>query len=193
MKPVALIVRDGWGYREDSEGNAVKAARTPNVDSYLANYPWVLILASGEPVGLPDGFQGSSEVGHLNMGAGRIVIQELKRINDEMVDGSFFEADNLKALVQNCKKNRSRLHLMGLLQDEGVHAHCDQMFKIMGAARERGVEDIIVHIFTDGRDTPPRSTLQFIDRLNEVMRQVGHCRVGTLMAVSYTHLRAHET
>ncbi|MGD8758463.1 MAG: 2,3-bisphosphoglycerate-independent phosphoglycerate mutase [Deltaproteobacteria bacterium] len=185
MKPVALIVRDGWGFREDSEGNAVKAARTPNVDSYLANYPWVLIHASGEPVGLPDGFQGSSEVGHLNMGAGRIVIQELKRINDDMVDGSFFEAGNFKALVENCKENRSRLHLMGLLQDEGVHAHCDQLFKIMGAARERGVEDMIVHIFTDGRDTPPRSTLQFINRLNDVMRQVGHCRVGTLMGRYY--------
>ena len=185
MKPVALIVRDGWGYREDSEGNAVKAARTPNVDSYRANYPWVLIHASGKPVGLPDGFQGSSEVGHLNMGAGRIVIQELKRINDDMVDGSFFEAANFKALVQNCKENRSRLHLMGLLQDEGVHAHCDQMFKIMAAARERGVQDMIVHIFTDGRDTPPRSTLEFIDRLNDVMRQVGHCRVGTLMGRYY--------
>jgi 2,3-bisphosphoglycerate-independent phosphoglycerate mutase len=185
VKPVALIVRDGWGYREESEGNAVKAARTPNVDSYLADYPWVLIHASGEPVGLPEGFQGSSEVGHLNMGAGRIVIQELKRINDEMVDGSFFEAENFKALVHHCKENNSRLHLMGLLQDEGVHAHCDQLFKIMRAARERGVKEVIVHIFTDGRDTPPRSAFQFIDRLNEVMKQVGRCRVGTLMGRYY--------
>ena len=96
MKPVALIVRDGWGYREESEGNAVKAARTPNVDSYLANYPGVLIHASGETVGLPEGYQGSSEVGHLNMGAGRIVIQELKRINDGMVHGSFFKAEHFK-------------------------------------------------------------------------------------------------
>jgi len=132
VKPVALIIRDGWGYREESEGNAVRAARTPNVDSYLANYPWVLIHASGEPVGLPDGYQGSSEVGHLSMGAGRIVIQELKRINDAMLEGSLFEADDFKRLVENCKTNSSRLHLIGLLQDEGVHAHCDQMFKIMG-------------------------------------------------------------
>ena len=140
MKPVALIVRDGWGYREESKGNAVKAAITPNVDSYLANYPWVLIHASGEPVGLPDGYQGSSEVGHLNMGAGRIVIQELKRINNAMVDGSFFEAEDFRLLVENCGTNHSRLHLMGLLQDEGVHAHCDQMFGILRAARQRGVE-----------------------------------------------------
>jgi 2,3-bisphosphoglycerate-independent phosphoglycerate mutase len=185
VKPVALIVRDGWGYRRESEGNAVRAARTPNVDSYLANYPWVLIHASGEPVGLPDGYQGSSEVGHLNMGAGRIVIQELKRINDAMLDGSLFEAKNFKHLVENCKTNNSRLHLMGLLQDEGVHAHCDQMFNIMRVARQRGVGEIIVHIFTNGRDTPPRSTLQYIDQLNEVVTEIGNCRVGTLMGRYY--------
>jgi 2,3-bisphosphoglycerate-independent phosphoglycerate mutase len=185
MKPVALIVRDGWGYRQESEGNAVKAARTPYVDSYLSNYPWVLIHASGEPVGLPQGYQGSSEVGHLNMGAGRIVIQELKRINDAMMDGSFFEAEHLKSLVQNCKTNNSRLHLMGLLQDEGVHAHCEQMFKIMRGVRQQGVEEIIVHVFTDGRDTPPRSALHFINQLNHVMREVGNCRVGTLMGRYY--------
>jgi len=185
MQPVALIVRDGWGYREESDGNAVLAANTPNVDSYLAKYPWVLIEASGEPVGLPKGYQGSSEVGHLNMGAGRIVIQELKRINDGMVDGSFFKAAHFKALVQNCKKQDSRLHLMGLLQDEGVHAHCDQMFKIMREAREQGVGEIIVHVFTDGRDTPPHSALQYIAELNDVMEQLGNCRIGTLMGRYY--------
>ena len=185
MKPVVLIVRDGWGYREETEGNAVRAARTPNVDSYLAEYPWTLIHASGEPVGLPGGYQGSSEVGHLNMGAGRIVIQELKRINDGMQDGSFFEAKHFNSLVQNCKTNHSPLHVMGLLQDEGVHAHCDQMFKIMAGARARGVEEMIVHIFTDGRDTPPRSTLQYIDQLNRVMEELGKCQVGTLMGRYY--------
>ena len=185
MKPVALIIRDGWGYRQESEGNAVKAARTPNVDSYLAHYPWVLIHASGEPVGLPAGYQGSSEVGHLNMGAGRIVIQELTRINDSMVDGSLFETDCFKELVRNCITNKSRLHLMGLLQDEGVHAHCDQMFKIMRAGRQRGVGEIIVHVFTDGRDTPPRSTLSYIEQLDELMNQLGSCRVGTLMGRYY--------
>ncbi len=185
MKPVVVIVRDGWGFREESEGNAVKAARTPNVDSYLANYPWVLLQAAGEPVGLPDGYQGSSEVGHLNMGAGRIVTQELKRINEAMKDGSFFEAEAFKALLENCRKNGSRLHLMGLLQDEGVHAHSDQFFKVIRAARERGMEEIFIHIFTDGRDTPPRSTLRYIHQLNEVIADVGGCRVGTLMGRYY--------
>ncbi|MBW1897179.1 MAG: 2,3-bisphosphoglycerate-independent phosphoglycerate mutase, partial [Deltaproteobacteria bacterium] len=141
MKPVALIVRDGWGYREESEGNAIKAANTPNVDSYIAHYQWTLLDACGEPVGLPDGYQGSSEVGHLNMGAGRIVIQELKRINDRMVDGSFFQAESFKRLIDDCLRNRSRLHFIGLLQDEGVHAHCDQMFQLMRAARDRGVKE----------------------------------------------------
>jgi 2,3-bisphosphoglycerate-independent phosphoglycerate mutase len=185
MRPVVLIVRDGWGYREETEGNAVKAASTPNVDSYLANYPWTLLHASGEPVGLPKGYQGSSEVGHLNMGAGRIVIQELKRINDGIMDGSFFEAPYFKRLVENCKTKSSSLHLMGLLQDEGVHAHCDQMFKIMEGARKRGVGEMIVHIFTDGRDTPPKSALGYIQELNEVMKELRNCRVGTLMGRYY--------
>jgi 2,3-bisphosphoglycerate-independent phosphoglycerate mutase len=102
-----------------------------------------------------------------------------------MVQSSFFKAEHFKSLVQNCKTNNSRLHLMGLLQDEGVHAHCDHMFKIMHVARERGVEEIIIHIFTDGRDTPPRSALHYIDQLNAVMREVGNCRVGTLMGRYY--------
>ena len=192
MQPVALIVRDGWGYRKEPEGNAVLAANTPNLDSYRSNYPWVLIEASGEPVGLPDGYQGSSEVGHLNMGAGRIVIQELKRINDGMVDGSFFGARDFQALVQNCNAHNSRLHLMGLLQDEGVHAHCDQMFKIMRALREQGVGEIIVHVFTDGRDTPPRSALHYLHDLNDVLKQLGNCRIGTLMGRYYSMDRSRN-
>jgi 2,3-bisphosphoglycerate-independent phosphoglycerate mutase len=185
VKPVALIIRDGWGVRKEREGNAVLAAKTPNVDFYLAHYPWVLIDASGEPVGLPPGYQGSSEVGHLNMGAGRIVIQELKRINDELTEGTFFEAKTFKRLVTYCKANRSRLHLIGLLQDEGVHAHCDHMFKVMRGARKQGVGDIVVHVFTDGRDTPPRSTLEYIEQLKTVMDDLGDCRIGTVMGRYY--------
>jgi 2,3-bisphosphoglycerate-independent phosphoglycerate mutase len=119
------------------------------------------------------------------MGAGRIVIQELRRINDQMLDGSFFEAKEFRSLVENCKNNNSRLHLLGLLQDEGVHAHCDHMFKIIREARKQGVQEIIVHIFTDGRDTPPRSTLEYMDQLNGLMNEVGNCRVGTLMGRYY--------
>jgi 2,3-bisphosphoglycerate-independent phosphoglycerate mutase len=185
MRPVALIIRDGWGFRMEPDGNAVLVAKTPNVDSYIARYPWTLLHASGEPVGLPPGYQGSSEVGHLNMGAGRIVIQELSRINAQLVDGSFFEAAGFRRLVENWEKNQSRLHIMGLLQDEGVHAHCDQMFDIMRGARKRGTGEIIVHVFTDGRDTPPRSTIEYIEQLNSVMAEVANCRPGTLMGRYY--------
>lgn len=185
MNPVVLIVRDGWGYGEQTLGNAVKAARTPNVEGFLRKYPWTLIQAAGEPVGLPDGYQGSSEVGHLNMGAGRIVIQELKRINDAMLDGSCYSSKAFLSLIENCIKNRSRLHLMGLLQDEGVHAHQDHMFNIIRQARRMGVDAVVVHIFTDGRDTPPRSVMEYLDRLNSVMIEAGNCTIGTLMGRYY--------
>ena len=182
MRPVCLIIRDGWGYNENPRGNAVKAAHTPNIDSYLEKYPWTLIDTSGEPVGLPDGFQGSSEVGHLNIGAGRIVIQEVKRIDDLMRDGSLYEADRWKDLIANWKKNNSQLHLFCLLQDEGVHAHQEQMFKIMRRARQENPDGkIVIHPFLDGRDTPPRSCLEYLAQLNAVMAEVGGCSVGTMM------------
>ncbi|MBD3224284.1 MAG: 2,3-bisphosphoglycerate-independent phosphoglycerate mutase, partial [Caldithrix sp.] len=144
MRPVCVIVRDGWGYNEKAEGNAVMAAHTPNIDHYKKEYPWVLIKTSGEAVGLPEGFQGSSEVGHLNMGAGRIVVQELKRIDDGFKDKSIFDNERWKNLMQQWKKNESRLHLMGLLQDEGVHAHQDHLFKIMQEARNENPNGEII-------------------------------------------------
>ena len=192
MQPVALIIRDGWGYRKEADGNAVLAAQTPNVDSYIARYPWTLIHASGESVGLPPGYQGSSEVGHLNMGAGRIVVQELSRINAQLVDGSFFEANGFRHLIENWQKNHSRFHIMGLLQDEGVHAHCDHMFHIMRGVRKLGDGEIIIHVFTDGRDTPPRSTIGYIDHLKAVMEEVGNCRAGTLMGRYYSMDRSRN-
>jgi len=186
MRPVALIIRDGWGYNEKTEGNAVAAARTPNINRYKAQYPWLLLDCSGEPVGLPDGYQGSSEVGHLNMGAGRIVTQELKRIDDGLRDGSVFEAEKWQALMASWKKNRSRLHLLGLLQDEGVHAHQEHLFKIMRRARSEFPDGrIVIHPFLDGRDTPPRSTLEYIAKLETVMAEVGGCTIGTVMGRYY--------
>lgn len=185
-RPVAVIVRDGWGLNEDKKGNAVAAAHTPNIDSFKAMYPWTVLDCCGEPVGLPDGYQGSSEVGHLNMGAGRIVIQELKRIDDGLRTGALFEISTWKNLVENWKKNASRLHLLGLLQDEGVHAHQEHLFKIMRRARQEYPDgEIIVHPFLDGRDTPPRSTLEYIARLGLVMAEVGNCRIGTIMGRYY--------
>ncbi|RKY49149.1 MAG: 2,3-bisphosphoglycerate-independent phosphoglycerate mutase [Candidatus Neomarinimicrobiota bacterium] len=185
-RPVCVIVRDGWGYNENPRGNAVMAANTPNIDYYKENYPWTLLQCSGEAVGLPPGYQGSSEVGHLNMGAGRIVIQELKRIDDGLRDGSLFKTKKWIEVMENWKRNRSRLHLFGLLQDEGVHAHQEHLFKIMRKAREEFPEgEIIIHPFLDGRDTPPRSCLEYIAKLNRVMSEVGNSRIGTVMGRYY--------
>ncbi|MBC8491616.1 MAG: 2,3-bisphosphoglycerate-independent phosphoglycerate mutase [Candidatus Marinimicrobia bacterium] len=186
MRPVAVIIRDGWGYNENPEGNAVLAAKTPNIDSYKEKYPWTLLNCSGEAVGLPVGYQGSSEVGHLNMGAGRIVIQELKRIDEGLSNGTLFESPKWKQLINNWKSNSSCLHLFGLLQDEGVHAHQEHLFKIMRRARnEFPGGEIIIHPFLDGRDTPPRSTLEYIAKLNAIMREIGNCRIGTVMGRYY--------
>lgn len=193
MRPVCLIIRDGWGYNENPEGNAVMAADTPNIDAYKANYPWTLIATSGEAVGLPEGFQGSSEVGHLNMGAGRVVVQELKRIDDGFQDGSIFKAEKWQEMIKHWETNQSRLHLLGLLQDEGVHAHQDHLFKIMNQARKEYPDgEIIIHPFLDGRDTPPHSSLEYIAQLKQQMEEVGNCRIGTLMGRYYAMDRSRN-
>jgi 2,3-bisphosphoglycerate-independent phosphoglycerate mutase len=186
MRPVCLIIRDGYGYNENPKGNAVIAANTPNADSYRKKYPWTLLNASGEAVGLPEGYQGSSEVGHLNMGAGRIVIQELKRIDDGLSTGELFKSKIWLNLAKNWRKNKSGLHLFGLLQDEGVHAHEEHLFKIMRHARkEFPGGEIIIHPFLDGRDTPPRSTMEYISKLNSVIKEIENCRIGTVMGRYY--------
>lgn len=186
-KPIVLIVRDGWGINPNPEGNAVMAANTPNIDRYKNEYLWSEIKTSGEDVGLPAGFMGSSEVGHLNMGAGRIVIQELKKINDELENGSFFQTENWKKIITNWKKNNSQLHLMGLLQDEGVHAHQSHLFALIKKAREEfNNGKIVVHPFLDGRDTAPQSCLKYLSDLEKVMSEVGgNVKIGTVMGRYY--------
>ena len=192
-KPVVLIIRDGWGLNDKTEGNAVLAAHTPNMDAYKKGYPWTILDCAGEPVGLPDGYQGSSEVGHLNMGAGRIVIQELKRIDKELSSGILFDAQEWKKLMNNWRENHSRLNLLGLLQDEGVHAHQKHLFKIMARARQEFPEgEIIIHPFLDGRDTPPRSTLGYLKTLAREMEKVGNCRIGTVMGRYYGMDRSQQ-
>jgi len=176
-----------------ADGNAVLAADTPNVDGYCAAYPRTMLQCSGEAVGLPGGFQGSSEVGHLNMGAGRIVIQELKRIDDSLKGGVFFDQENWRRLMHNWRENRSRLHLMGLIQDEGVHAHQDHLFQMLRRARSEYAEgEIVVHAFLDGRDTPPKSSPGYMADLADVMAEAGNCRVGTLMGRYYAMDRSEN-
>ena len=186
MRPVALIIRDGWGVNDRKDGNAAAAAKTPNIDRIRAEYPHCLLDCCGEAVGLPDGYQGSSEVGHLNMGAGRVVVQELKRIDDGLSSGELFKSPKWSALVSNWKANNSTLHFLGLLQDEGVHAHQEHLFKLMRQARKEFPEGkIVVHPFLDGRDTPPRSTLEYIARLNQELEAVGNATIGTVMGRYY--------
>lgn len=186
MRPVVLIIRDGWGINPREEGNAVFAAQTPVIDRIKARYPWTRLACSGEAVGLPEGYQGSSEVGHLNMGAGRIVTQELKRIDDGLSTGELFKSPKWIGLIANWKSHNSSLHFMGLLQDEGVHAHQEHLFKLMRRARTEFPEGrIVLHPFLDGRDTPPRSTLEYLARLEREMTEVGNCVIGTVQGRYY--------
>ena len=193
MRPVCLIVRDGWGHNPDPRGNAVMAATKPTTDALMARYPWTLLETSGEPVGLPPGYQGSSEVGHLNMGAGRIVVQELKRLDEGLANGEVFAYERWRSLVAAWRAGGGRLHLLGLLQDEGVHAHQEHLFKVMRRARqEYPAGEIVLHPFLDGRDTPPRSCEEYLAALELVMAEVGGCRIGTAMGRYYAMDRSRN-
>ena len=192
-RPVAIIIRDGWGLNSNPEANAVYSAKTPNIDALKSQYPWSKIDCSGEAVGLPAGYQGSSEVGHLNMGAGRIVIQELKRIDDDLSNGKLFKSPVWAKLVANWKKNNSVFHMLGLLQDEGVHAHQEHLFKLMNQARKEFPEGLIlIHPFLDGRDNPPRICMEYIARLKLEMEKVGNCIIGTAMGRYYSMDRSEN-
>lgn len=167
-KPVALIILDGWGIREREHGNAVVQAHTPHYDHWLRSRERAVLDASGEAVGLPDGQMGNSEVGHLNLGAGRIVYQDLTRINRAIRDGSFFEMPVLVDAMQQVKTQGHKLHLIGLLGEGGVHSHSDHLFALLRLAKQEGVEPII-HLITDGRDTPPHSGKEFAARLEAAL------------------------
>jgi 2,3-bisphosphoglycerate-independent phosphoglycerate mutase len=192
MKKVLLIVRDGWGMAKPDKYNAVDNAKKPVMDRLLKTCPNSVLEPAGEAVGLPKGYQGSSEVGHLNMGAGRIVIQELKRIMDMIENGSFFKCPALKSAIDNAVKNGSTLHLMGLVQDEGVHAHQDHLYAIMRRAAAAGVKDIRIHFFADGRDTPPRSAFSFLKMLEEEMKKVPAAKIATIMGRYYAMDRGEK-
>ena len=180
-KPVVLMILDGYGLNEKSQGNAVANAKTPVMDKLMAEYPFVRGNASGLAVGLPDGQMGNSEVGHLNMGAGRIVYQELTRITKEIEDGDFFKNEALLSAMNNCKKNNSALHTFGLLSDGGVHSHITHLFGLLEMAKREGIEKVYVHAFLDGRDTAPTSGKGFMEQLVAKMDEIG---VGKVASVS---------
>lgn len=184
-RPVVLMILDGYGLNDKVEGNAIAQAKTPVMDQLMKECPWVRGNASGMAVGLPEGQMGNSEVGHLNMGAGRIVYQELTRITKEIQDGTFFENPALVKAVENCKKNGSALHLMGLLSDGGVHSHNTHLYALLELAKRHGLEKVYVHCFLDGRDTPPASGKEYAEALNKEMEKIGVGRIASVMGRYY--------
>lgn len=184
-KPTVLMILDGYGLNENKEGNAVAAANTPVICKLMKEYPFVKGYASGLSVGLPDGQMGNSEVGHLNMGAGRIVYQELTRITKEIEDGVFYQNKALLAAIENCKKNKSDLHLYGLLSDGGVHSHNTHLYAILELAKQQELKNVYVHVFLDGRDTAPISGKGFTQELEDKMKEIGVGKVATVMGRYY--------
>lgn len=184
-KPTVLLVLDGFGLNDKKEANAIAAANTPVMDRLMEEYPFVKGNASGMAVGLPEGQMGNSEVGHINIGAGRIVYQELTRITKEIQDGTFFENAALLAAIDNCKRNNSDLHLFGLLSDGGVHSHNTHLYGLLELAKRHGLKNVYVHAFLDGRDTPPASGKGFIEELGEKMRMTGVGKIATVMGRYY--------
>ena len=184
-KPVVLMILDGYGLNDKKEGNAVAEAKTPVMDKLMAEYPFVKGNASGMAVGLPDGQMGNSEVGHLNMGAGRIVYQELTRITKEIQDGTFFENPALLDAVANCRKNDSSLHLYGLVSDGGVHSHITHIYGLLELAKRNGLKKVYVHCFLDGRDTPPSSGKGYVEQLEAKMKEIGVGEVASVMGRYY--------
>ena len=180
-KPTVLMILDGYGLNENEKGNAAVQAKSPVLDSLKKDYPFVKGYASGMAVGLPEGQMGNSEVGHLNMGAGRIDYQELTRITKEIQDGDFFENEALLAAVNNCKENNSALHMYGLVSDGGVHSHNTHIYGILELAKRHGLEKVYVHCFLDGRDTPPASGKDYVAELVEKTKEIG---VGEVASVS---------
>jgi len=184
-KNVVLMILDGYGLSDEKEGNAIAQAETPHFDWLFEKFPFKPGAASGMDVGLPDGQMGNSEVGHTNIGAGRVVYQELTRITKSIADGDFFTNEALLAAVENCKKNGTALHLYGLLSDGGVHSHNTHLYGLLELAKRGGLMDVYVHAFLDGRDTPPASGKGFLLELEGKMKEIGVGKIATISGRYY--------
>lgn len=185
FKPVVLIVRDGWGYSPKKKGNAIANAHVPNHNLYMKKYPSTLLDASGNAVGLPAGTQGGSEVGHLTMGAGSIIWQPLELINRTIRDETFFKNNVLLAAAENCKKNNTAFHIMGLFSDQGVHATVAHLYALLEFAKKQKLEKVYLHLFLDGRDVPERSAHKYLLDLNQHMRKIGVGKIASLVGRYY--------
>ena len=184
-KPVVLMVLDGYGLSDKTQGNAIALANTPVMDKLMKECPFVQGAASGLAVGLPDGQMGNSEVGHMNIGAGRIIYQDLTRITKAINDGDFFKNEVLLQAMDNCKKNDSALHLWGLLSDGGVHSHIEHLYGLLEMAKKNGLQKVYVHAFLDGRDTPPASGKSYIEQLQNKMDEIGVGKIASLSGRYY--------
>ncbi|MFN5515847.1 MAG: 2,3-bisphosphoglycerate-independent phosphoglycerate mutase [Cyanobacteriota bacterium] len=185
VSPVVLVILDGWGYRPDDRANAIALAKTPVMDSLLATYPQTLINTSGKDVGLPRGQMGNSEVGHLNLGAGRVVPQELVRISDAVEDGSLFENPELVSVCQDVRQRRGKLHLIGLCSEGGVHSHLDHLLGLLDLAKLQGLGDVCVHAITDGRDTNTTEGVNALAKIQAHLDRLGMGRIATLSGRYY--------
>lgn len=184
-KPVCLIILDGWGIADKSESNAITLAKTPNMSKFHEFYPNTLLQASGEAVGLPEGQMGNSEVGHLNIGSGRIVYQELTRITKSIKDGDFFDNEALMSAVNNAKDKNSCLHVMGLVSDGGVHSHINHLKALVDLALMHGITRLYIHAFLDGRDVPPKSAIPFLKEVNDYLKLKGIGEIATISGRYY--------
>ena len=180
-----LMIMDGVGLNDEEKGNAFKLANTPNLDRLTIKYPNTYIKTSGMAVGLPEGQMGNSEVGHTNIGAGRIVYQELTRITKEIEDGNFYNNEQLKYAMENVKKNNSTLHLLGLVSDGGVHSHIKHLYALLEMAKRENVKNVYVHAILDGRDTPPTSAVDYVKQLEEKMKELGVGKIATISGRYY--------
>jgi 2,3-bisphosphoglycerate-independent phosphoglycerate mutase len=179
-KPVVVVIRDGWGYRKEQEFNATILGDNRFTEGLMKQYPNTLLDASGEAVGLPEGYQGNSEVGHMTIGAGRIFFQSLPRINKDIATGAFFRNGALLGAVENCKRNGTTLHVIGLLQKEGVHAHMDHCIAVLELCKREGLKDVALHVISDGRDSPVNSTIKNVIELKKQIDEKGVGRIATI-------------
>jgi 2,3-bisphosphoglycerate-independent phosphoglycerate mutase len=192
VSPVVLIILDGWGYREETDGNAIAAANTPVMDSLWKAYPRTLIRASAKSVGLPDGQMGNSEVGHLNLGAGRVVPQELVRISDAVEDGTLLSNAALLRVCEDVRHHKGKLHLIGLCSEGGVHSHLSHLAGLLELAKEQGIQNVCIHAITDGRDTKPTDGLAALQQIEDSIQKYGVGKIVTLSGRYYAMDRDHR-
>ncbi|MGI6143940.1 MAG: 2,3-bisphosphoglycerate-independent phosphoglycerate mutase [bacterium] len=183
--PLVLIILDGWGLNQERKGNAIYCAATPNMDKYWREYPATILGAAGESVGLPAGQMGNSEVGHLNLGAGRIVYQDFTRISKDIAEGRFFENQILQAAVGAAREKQGALHLLGLLSDGGVHSHLEHLYALLELAKAQDLHKVYIHAFLDGRDVPPDNAREYITALEERLDSLGMGKIATIMGRYY--------